>query len=55
MLAANKLSIDAAIYLHASDETVVNRISGRWTHIQSGRTYHEKFNPPKRPGLVNLF
>lgn len=28
----------------------VERITGRWIHAASGRSYHEKFAPPKNPG-----
>lgn len=28
----------------------VERITGRWIHAASGRSYHEKFAPPKTPG-----
>jgi adenylate kinase len=34
----------------AIDESLlVKRITGRLFHIPSGRSYHETFNPPKRP------
>lgn len=29
---------------------MIDRLAGRWTHLPSGRTYHNKFNPPKVPG-----
>jgi adenylate kinase len=32
------------------DEVIVERMSGRWTHQASGRSYHVKFNPPKVAG-----
>lgn len=28
----------------------MERITGRWIHAGSGRSYHEKFAPPKVPG-----
>ena len=28
----------------------MERITGRWIHAASGRSYHEKFAPPKTPG-----
>lgn len=28
----------------------VERVTGRWIHPASGRSYHEKFAPPKVPG-----
>lgn len=32
----------------------VERITGRWIHPASGRSYHEKFAPPKTPGVDDL-
>lgn len=29
----------------------VERITGRWVHPSSGRSYHTKFAPPKVPGV----
>lgn len=29
----------------------VDRITGRWIHPASGRSYHEKFAPPKKQGM----
>ncbi|UPT14814.1 adenylate kinase [Buchnera aphidicola] len=36
------------------DELILKRISGRRTHIQSGRTYHIYFNPPKEEGKDDI-
>ncbi len=33
-------------YIKVPDEILVERLSGRWMS-QSGRVYHEKYNPPK--------
>jgi adenylate kinase len=30
------------------DDVIIERMSGRWSHLPSGRTYHTKFNP-RRP------
>jgi len=30
------------------DEVIIERMSGRRVHVASGRTYHMKFNPPRR-------
>jgi adenylate kinase len=32
------------------DAAIVERMSGRFSHVASGRTYHVKFNPPKVAG-----
>ena len=41
------IPIDAVIEMQLSDEEVVKRLSGRWLHPASGRTYHVDFHPPK--------
>jgi adenylate kinase len=33
------------------DEAIVERMSGRRVHSESGRTYHLVFNPPRQEGL----
>lgn len=38
------------ILLHQGCHMQVERITGRWIHAASGRSYHEKFAPPKTPG-----
>jgi adenylate kinase len=53
-LDVNNIKIDAVIVLSVDPESIVERISGRWVHKPSGRTYHEKVNPPKTPGLDDI-
>jgi adenylate kinase len=33
---------------------LLERLTGRWTHVASGRTYHEKFAPPKTAGIDDV-
>ena len=40
--------IEPVVEIAVSDATIVERMSGRRVHVASGRTYHVKFNPPKR-------
>lgn len=40
--------------MSVDDEVVVERISGRWIHKPSGRSYHTKFNPPKVAGVDDV-
>ncbi len=49
MVEAN-ISIDAVIEISVDDEEIVNRLSGRRVHPESGRVYHVEYNPPKVPG-----
>eukprot|EP00308_Calcidiscus_leptoporus_P009761 CAMPEP_0119353346 /NCGR_PEP_ID=MMETSP1334-20130426/2514_1 /TAXON_ID=127549 /ORGANISM="Calcidiscus leptoporus, Strain RCC1130" /LENGTH=241 /DNA_ID=CAMNT_0007366609 /DNA_START=68 /DNA_END=793 /DNA_ORIENTATION=+ len=46
--------IDSVIEFKVPDEILVERICGRLVHPASGRSYHEKFAPPKAPGLDDL-
>jgi len=42
--------IDAIIEIDVPDDEIVNRMSGRRVHQNSGRTYHLIYNPPKIEG-----
>jgi adenylate kinase len=54
MLAEFKGKVDLVPYITASEEALVERISGRWTCRAQGHIYHEKFNPPKQSGICDL-
>lgn len=40
---------DHVIEIFVDDEEIVHRLSGRWFHPGSGRTYHVDYHPPKTP------
>lgn len=42
-----KININYVIQLDISDELIFQRLNGRLLHLQSGRTYHNIYNPPK--------
>jgi adenylate kinase len=42
--------IDYVVEIDVPDSAIVERMSGRRSHPESGRTYHVKFNPPKVEG-----
>ena len=44
------VTIDAVVEIDVPDEEIILRMSGRWVHLASGRTYHVVFNPPKVEG-----
>jgi adenylate kinase len=46
--------IDTVIEIVVADEEIVKRMAGRRVHLQSGRTYHIEFNPPKVDGLDDV-
>ena len=41
-------------YITASADTLVERLSGRWTCKAQGHVFHEKYNPPKKPGVCDF-
>ena len=43
--------VDAVVEIDVPDEEIIRRMSGRWVHPASGRTYHVVFNPPRHAGL----
>jgi adenylate kinase len=44
------IQIDYVLEIAVPDSDIIERMGGRRVHLASGRTYHEKFNPPKVPG-----
>jgi len=47
---ADGIKIDNVIEIDVDDEEIVKRMGGRRAHLESGRTYHVIFNPPKEEG-----
>ncbi len=44
------VDLDYVVEIDVDDDEIVKRLSGRRTHLPSGRTYHVEFQPPKVPG-----
>jgi adenylate kinase len=44
---SQNIEIDCVIEINVPDEQIVSRLSGRRTHLESGRIYHIHNNPPK--------
>jgi len=42
--------IDFVLEIDVDDASIIERMSGRWVHPGSGRTYHVRFNPPQVAG-----
>ncbi len=53
-LRSSGIFIDYVIEIAVPDQEIIKRISGRWVHPASGRTYHVVYNPPKTPGLDDV-
>tara|TARA_B100001142_G_scaffold154337_1_gene154784 strand:+ start:511 stop:1146 length:636 start_codon:yes stop_codon:yes gene_type:complete len=45
--------LDHVVVINVIDNDIVERMGGRRVHPQSGRTYHIKYNPPKKQNLDN--
>ncbi|KAG6476688.1 adenylate kinase 4-like [Zingiber officinale] len=54
MLAKQGTKIDKVLNFAIDDAILEERITGRWIHPPSGRTYHTKFAPPKVPGIDDV-
>lgn len=50
LLEKRNTGLDAVIEFSIDDSLLVRRITGRWIHTASGRSYHEEFHPPKVAG-----
>ena len=44
------IKLDFVVEIAVEDSDIIERMSGRRSHLPSGRTYHIKFNPPKVAG-----
>ncbi|XP_041010988.1 adenylate kinase 4-like isoform X1 [Juglans microcarpa x Juglans regia] len=54
MLQKQGVKIDKVLDFAIDDSILEERITGRWIHPSSGRTYHTKFAPPKVPGVDDV-
>lgn len=48
------IELDYVIEIIVPEKEIVERLSGRRVHLESGRTYHVTFNPPKIEGLDDI-
>ena len=48
------VKLEHVVEIAVPDEFIVERMSGRRVHLASGRSYHVKFNPPKKPGVDDV-
>ncbi|XP_042018296.1 adenylate kinase 4 [Salvia splendens] len=54
MLDKRGVKVDKVLNFAIDDAVLEERITGRWIHPSSGRTYHLKFAPPKVPGVDDV-
>jgi len=48
------VKLDYVLEIDVPDSAIVERMSGRRVHVASGRTYHDRFNPPKTAGVDDV-
>lgn len=46
--------VDHAPCIIASEATLVERLSGRWTCREQGHIFHEVYNPSREPGVCDM-
>ena len=46
--------VNYVIEIQVPDKDIIQRLSGRRIHLQSGRIYHIKYNPPKENGKDDI-
>ncbi|XP_022987556.1 adenylate kinase 4-like [Cucurbita maxima] len=54
MLEKQGTKIDTVLNFSIDDAILEERITGRWIHPSSGRSYHTKFAPPKVAGVDDV-
>jgi adenylate kinase len=54
MLGTMGQKVDSVPYISVPAEVLIERLGGRWTCPTCGKVYHEKYNPPKTPGVCDL-
>lgn len=54
VLASKSWKLDAAIFLNADDDAIIERLSGRCVCPTCGATYHLKNKPPKKAGICDF-
>jgi adenylate kinase len=53
MLAKFGGQVDCVPYIKVPEQVLIERLTGRWTCRAEGHIFHEKFNPPQKPGVCD--
>lgn len=54
MLASMGQKVSSVPYISVPAQELIERLGGRWTCTVCGHVYHEKYNPPKTPGVCDI-
>jgi adenylate kinase len=53
-LLARKKRSAVAVLFEVDMNVLIDRLTGRWTHLASGRVYHQRYAPPKAAGIDDV-
>lgn len=53
IMAEKGLTLDAVVEMTVDDEALTERITGRFACAKCGTGYHDRFRPPKTPGICD--
>lgn len=45
--------VNGVPYIKVDEAVLVERLTGRWTCVAQGHVFHEKHNPPAKPGICD--
>lgn len=51
LLASNDWNLDGVVLFEADRDTLISRLSSRWSNPRNGRTYNSITNPPRSAGM----
>ncbi len=54
LLAEFNSQVSLVPFIQVDDDVLVTRLAGRWICRAAGHIFHEKFNPPARPGVCDF-
>lgn len=54
MLKEFSSKVNLVPYISVPPELLIERLSGRWTCKTAGHIFHQKYNPPRMPGVCDL-
>lgn len=54
MLKEFKSRVNLVPYIFVPAALLIERLSGRWTCKSAGHIFHQKYNPPRMPGVCDL-
>jgi len=52
-LASKEEKIDCVPFIDVDEKELIERLSGRWTCRAEGHVFHQKYKPPREPGICD--